>query len=179
MQFRHIATPATLFAAIGIPVSAHAATTINVNYDATTGAGTQITIGAAAAPQFNFNIQPGAVGGTKSYLNANFANDPTARIGFPGSTAIYTTANTSTAGTSNDFATNGNYNLIFSIGNTLYSGFATVDNGGRHISSITYDLADAAAVPEPATWAMTILGMGAVGAAARRRRRQVGAAVTA
>ncbi|WP_419813710.1 PEPxxWA-CTERM sorting domain-containing protein [Glacieibacterium sp.] len=33
-----------------------------------------------------------------------------------------------------------------------------------------------AAVPEPATWAMMILGMGAVGAASRLRRRQAGLA---
>lgn len=39
--------------------------------------------------------------------------------------------------------------------------------------TITYLIADIAAVPEPATWAMMILGMGAVGFAMRRHRKNV------
>lgn len=37
------------------------------------------------------------------------------------------------------------------------------------LRSLTFDAAPAGAVPEPATWAMMILGMGAVGFAMRRR----------
>ncbi|MCU6453925.1 PEPxxWA-CTERM sorting domain-containing protein [Sphingomonas sp. A2-49] len=39
--------------------------------------------------------------------------------------------------------------------------------------TITYLVADVAPVPEPATWAMMILGMGAVGFAMRRRQKNV------
>ena len=53
----------------------------------------------------------------------------------------------------------GQYNLTFG-GNS--------PNGGAASGSVTFRLS---AVPEPATWAMMLLGFGAIGFAMRRRRR--------
>lgn len=41
------------------------------------------------------------------------------------------------------------------------------------IDNVTFDVADAGVVPEPATWAMMIAGFGGVGATLRRRRTLV------
>lgn len=50
---------------------------------------------------------------------------------------------------------------------------ATLRNDGRAAISVTYNFKEAiAAVPEPSTWAMMILGFGIVGAAMRRRAGQ-------
>ena len=63
--------------------------------------------------------------------------------------------------------------VTFRIKGTSYAGDANFTLTGRTFSldSVDYN-ASGPAVPEPATWAMIILGMGAVGAAARRARRQ-------
>ena len=42
---------------------------------------------------------------------------------------------------------------------------------GAVLDDFTYDDAVAGAIPEPGTWAMLIVGLGAVGGALRRRRR--------
>lgn len=44
-------------------------------------------------------------------------------------------------------------------------------NNGDNFGSITFDVTAAAAVPEPATWAMLILGFGMVGAGLRARTK--------
>ena len=58
-------------------------------------------------------------------------------------------------------------------------GFSTSDTAGKtyegvflSIGNISYSLTDGA-VPEPASWAMMIGGMGMVGAAMRRRKSKV------
>lgn len=69
------------------------------------------------------------------------------------------------AAVGNDFY----YGYAFTTNNTLNSyAFETTAN-----TAITATTAVAAAVPEPATWAMMILGMGVVGFAMRRRKKNV------
>jgi hypothetical protein len=64
--------------------------------------------------------------------------------------------------------------LTISMQITQLSGPATLD-----YSTLSYSLASPAAVPEPATWAMMIVGFGGVGALMRRRRRDGGLAAFA
>jgi Domain of unknown function (DUF4394)/PEP-CTERM motif len=76
------------------------------------------------------------------------------------------------ARTSFDIATKGAVNSSFAIsGNTLYSvnfgtgAFTSLGNTDRALFALT------AAVPEPATWGLMILGFGVVGSALRSRHR--------
>ncbi|MCP9221520.1 PEPxxWA-CTERM sorting domain-containing protein [Erythrobacter sp. LQ02-29] len=163
MKASTIAKPAALFAFAGMAGQAHATTTIDVDYDADYD-GTPITIGAASSPQYTFGLRDiyfddFYLVDTKPYLRAN----GTARIGAPGQPA-----------TANGVDTEGNqdYSLLFDIGNSRYSGTATVDSTGRKVTQISYEALNAGGgVPEPATWALMILGLGAAGAAMRRRRQ--------
>ena len=65
------------------------------------------------------------------------------------------------------------YHLSFDSGATHYLGTATI-GADTSLKSITYDVA--AAIPEPESWALLILGAGAAGAALRRQRRLQAAA---
>jgi hypothetical protein len=74
--------------------------------------------------------------------------------------------------------------LRFSVGDDDFFGFARF--AGSNLISVGFEtsantpilagsMASAAAVPEPATWAMMLLGFGGMGVAMRRRRRSSGA----
>ena len=52
----------------------------------------------------------------------------------------------------------------------LFSGTLNAFND-EHVATVTFDRPVTGAVPEPATWAMMILGFGAAGSALRSRRR--------
>ena len=68
------------------------------------------------------------------------------------------------------FANAGGYSQDFSVGAGGTNGnfFVFDDNLGDNSGGITLSIA---AIPEPATWAMMILGFGVIGGALRRRRR--------
>ena len=66
------------------------------------------------------------------------------------------------------FANSGKYSQVFNLAAPSNVGFFILDdNLSDNSGGISLSIA---AVPEPATWAMMIIGFGAVGVAARRRR---------
>lgn len=63
------------------------------------------------------------------------------------------------------------FNLYFIADNAGSANFYFEDKGGDNVGIIIDNLSlSVAAVPEPSTWAMLILGFGVIGAASRRRR---------
>jgi hypothetical protein len=68
------------------------------------------------------------------------------------------------------FYTGSNANPVFTVGTFTLLPFAFGTSGGY---TVTIKEVIAAAVPEPATWAMMLVGFGMIGGAARYRRRAV------
>jgi hypothetical protein len=67
------------------------------------------------------------------------------------------------------FTANSTFNSLTADG---YAGSGVINNGPRQGSTaVNYGTVSVPAVPEPATWAMMILGMGMVGMGLRMRRR--------
>ncbi len=154
-----------LLAATGVVATpASAATTMSVNYTASP-MGTPITIGEAAAPQYSFVLGTFFNGAAQYKIQGNDG----ATVAFPdnGVTQMFLPAVTTRL--EGITFTEGDYQLRFNIGSIAYSGFATVMDQGRRISAITFSPV-AGAVPETATWAMMMLGMGGIGLAMRRRK---------
>jgi hypothetical protein len=58
-------------------------------------------------------------------------------------------------------------------GNYHFYDFYSLGTNGQTTGNILLSSATVAGVPEPATWAMMLLGFGAIGVAARRRRKTV------
>ena len=63
------------------------------------------------------------------------------------------------------------YSLLANTITIHWAGLVTPPPGTSY--SAVFDIGSAAAVPEPATWALMLLGFGAVGWQLRRRRSQV------
>jgi hypothetical protein len=64
-------------------------------------------------------------------------------------------------------------NVSNALGNSGVFVWASGLNNRLNLRNTTYTISTTAAVPEPATWAMMMLGFGAVGASLRYRRRKV------
>lgn len=156
---------------------------------AATDLGTTDLTGADAVPadpnlfyaQFQFTAPPGtlaadATGFTKTYT----FNFPTAGIGAGSATAsLVGGANTIFKSVTLNGAAFG-----LSAGNTQALLTSALVNAGVNTLQINFDIIDvaavagfqgdvSAAVPEPATWGLMILGFGLVGGALRRRRQKV------
>lgn len=131
-------------------------------------AGTTVAIGSGT----EFGFQDGS-----NIDTANFTGNSLTIIDQTignGASIFYMTFTSSVAGFFNNaaFSSNG-FGGTFSVaGNTLT--FMAPQSSGNvtRTSVITFDGANGA-VPEPATWAMMVLGFGAVGATLRRRSPQV------
>lgn len=163
MKLQNLIKPISLLTAGTIGTAAHGATVIEDDYVATPD-GTSITLAGASSPQYTFIVESSI--GVKTTLKGNGGST----LAPPGS-SIYG----GDAVTRFDFGplggsfTDGDYGLRFSAGGKNYQGVASVVGEGTTIDRISYDLASV--VPEPATWAMMILGFGMVGGAVRSRRR--------
>ena len=128
---------------------------------------------------------------TISYMNLNYSAigqtyttnlTNTAKTNFFNAAALPLYANgfssdTNTSGTSTrsfNTGVNPNVGTIWIIGASISNLDQKIDS--FKLKSISYDLPDippsgGGAVPEPATWALLILGMGTIGAAMRRQKR--------
>ena len=149
--------------------AADAATTMNVDITATPG-GTPITLGGAASPQFSFVLGTFFTGANEYILQAN----GTAKVAFPDNGVFqaprdFVVTGVDATAFSTGFSNLGDFQLFFNVGSTAYTGLATVVDAGHRISAISFSPV-AAAVPEPAMWAMMVLGFGLIGGAARYRR---------
>lgn len=81
---------------------------------------------------------------------------------------------THTGGTTNDLGWStylGQFTATGSTATLAFSGAQSTDNAGLFLDAVSVT------VPEPATWAMLILGMGAVGGAMRRKTARRGRAL--
>ncbi len=160
-----IATIGILAAAGVMATPASAATSMSVNYTASPE-GTPITIGGAAAPQYSFVLGTFFNGAAQYKIQGNDG----ATVAFPDNGVTQPFLSNVTTRLEGITFTEGDYQLSFMIGSLAYTGLATVVDQGRRISAISFSPV-AGAVPEPATWAMMMLGMGAMGIMLRRRQR--------
>jgi len=180
VQSKQLLAPAILFAAGSFAGSADAAVFVDNVDISPTVQGTRIAIGVPIADaQFNFSAINVKIpfGGVDALGTAGvfFEGDPSSSPYIPdGSASFNTSVKTVLPFGSGD----GYLGLRFDVGADTYFGYATVDQGGWHISQIAYDapnelsITSKAGVPEPATWAEMILGLGAAGAVMRRRRQR-------
>lgn len=113
---------------------------------------------------FGFDFA-GMTSGTYGYNSTSFGNN---NLGAFNSNSIELSVN----GISPGFAMT-DFEFYFVADNAGSLTFRFQDTGNDNIGVIL-DNVSLAAVPEPSTWAMLILGFGVVGAAARRRRRTAG-----
>lgn len=101
-----------------------------------------------------------------------YEGDTSGTLQFSGSVADYATA----AASQKTFAANTKYTVVVGTA-PKFDADPDVEVSGRNAQTYNYDRSISftlsgvtGAVPEPATWAMMILGFGVVGAALRRRR---------
>ena len=157
--------PSTVVLVVCLAASAAEADTITVDAFASTS-GTPITIGNSATPQYSF-INGLYFG---NYQSLYIQGDNGSKVAFPSNGVtqpLLPMVATDIFGT----ATDGNYQLAFDIGTTAYTGLATVVgvDGNQEITTISFNPV-VAAVPEPSTWAMMILGFVGVGFMTYRRK---------
>lgn len=151
-----LGTNASVFAASG-PTAARPAVGSTGNFGAVLSGGTY-TINFAPASGFSFQL--GSLD-TYNSLTLNFANSPS--ITYLGGQIINDL--TFPSGNQVSGETNGRITYTGTAGELITG--ATFTSTGN---SFEFDnLATQAAVPEPATWAMFILGFGVIGTSMRRR----------
>lgn len=119
------------------------------------------TTSALIGDQIFFNNVAGTFGGTAGSANISFGTNLVADLNIQSPNLAFTQL--STLG---DLFTGPASNPTFNLGTFNLSGGFTAGP-----ATLTITRAAVAAVPEPATWMMMLLGFGVVGAAARRRTR--------
>jgi hypothetical protein len=156
-----IAFNAALFASGAFAAPAYAAQTVDI---AATPSGTAIDLVGDTTAEYYFYS---SIQGSAPELQAKLASGNL--VGPVSQTPYYPGANAAGLEKDQDTSVAGYYGLrFFDDNNQAYTGYALVDNTGKRITEIDFR---AAGVPEPATWALLMLGFGGVGAAMRHRRR--------
>ncbi|MFM9828693.1 MAG: PEPxxWA-CTERM sorting domain-containing protein [Sphingomonas sp.] len=123
------------------------------------------TFSTVAGSTYNVSFDFGAFGGGQQTIFANL-------LGSDGLTQLGTFS--ATRGANPNLATTfGNYTLSF-VANGATSTIAfNVDPFTASVDGVLDNVSVTGAIPEPATWAMMIVGFGAVGGAMRTRRSKV------
>ncbi len=136
----------------------------NANFTVT-GIGQARTVGGSGFNQFDFATEFGSsITSANTYFGFAYNNG--------GVVAFDYLPSLTTTGT---FVAPDNF--VPALGGTFSSSLAPQQNAFGDLNTRTYSInasaESVAAVPEPATWALMILGFGIVGSALRRRRTQV------
>ncbi len=153
-------------------------TSLSTNFAANMGADAVVArSGALTIPASAFAYQPGDSSGTPGSAATNFYNLAfTTPYTYSGGDLAVTIRMAPTNGNSavavDAFTADSRINTVFAFGNAS----ATSGNVGEAFAPVTQITFNAtAAVPEPGTWAMMIVGFGVVGGTMRRRSRRVAA----
>ena len=150
---------------------------------------------AAAVVQYDFTATSSFGGpyGSFSFLSPGFINSSSTSgtsIAFPNLTSCSVTFGGGTCGaqtlynntsgltgTPSDavsFGTSNGQGAYFYFADGAFTNYGTYTNilfGSSQAATLRVSLAPNSAVPEPATWAMMLIGFGAIGVSLRRRRR--------
>ena len=167
---RVFASFATMALCLAIPTAANAAAMINVGPPQADGSisGTFENQGINAGAfsdilTFNFS----QFGSANATISSIFRLSQNNNIDFTSVTLN---------GTSFDIASSGNVEFRFLQGLAISPGIQTLGisgiSGGNGSYAGTFSVATLAAIPEPASWAMMLIGFSAVGSTLRRRRRE-------
>lgn len=176
---RAIIALATIGAA-ALSGTAHAATAVNGDTITCTSAPFNCyapTATVGAGPEFNYGIQ-----GQIDLLRFDFSQNLlsivfplSGSVGFGGPQSIsfrdLTNAFTSATLLSNSSSSQFNQSKISLVNGLLTLDFGSMNVSGNGAIQIALDGGATGAVPEPATWAMMLMGFGAMGYAMRRPRK--------
>jgi len=143
-------------------------------------------LSGSAAPASSFSFDKNVVlFFYVSYRDTTFTQVPARNVLFLDGTGAYKGFLQYSASNNSGFGSlSGNYRNLTAGPVSLPTVYDTVVYGGTYdlpglttaqnmVASIRMTASDAAAVPEPASWALMILGFGTVGATLRRRRQPV------
>ena len=177
---RFILTALVAAVTFGVPASVAAAP---VPYS--TGAVVFTNLGAMPGDTLTLGAATGTFNGTGTYTLNNVSFLGTLFTPPPPITGVFTDTLTTSAGTASYGV---NYSLVFGVSDTITLGgnslsalgfnffinplVLTSGVGQTSTGALTALVTPIAAVPEPATWAMMIIGFGAAGAGLRVRRHR-------
>lgn len=159
---------------IQIGRAANTTTALSSSFAANMGADAVLArSGTLTIPASAFAYQPGDSSGTPGSAATNFYNlGFTTPYTYAGGDLAVTIRMVPTVGNSavavDAFDADSRINTVFAFGNASATS-GTVGQAFAPVTQITFNAA--AAVPEPATWAMMIVGFGVVGGSLRRSRR--------
>lgn len=167
MNIRFICGLIALSLGAAVPTAA-----VTFNFDLSGSRSAMFTIDASRAPdsftqaQAFFDRTPGTYGTTRGTADISFSNNF-----FGGTGGGFEAINLSLLGfsqfTSSEVLFTGTTaQPVFKTGSFQLSSIVS----GRSVLTITRSAGIGSTVPEPATWAMLVAGMGMVGGAVRRRR---------
>ncbi len=160
---------ALLFAACAAP----AAAAVQYDFVGTSSFGGAYGSFSFIAPAF---INSSSTSGTSIAL----ANLTSCSVTFGGGTCgaqvlfNNTSSMTQTPSDAISFGTSSGAGAAFYFADGAFTNFGTYSNiifGSQQAATLRVSLVQAAAVPEPATWAMMLIGFAGIGLASRRRRR--------